>query len=267
MHRTDSGTGYAGEWRVVAKKSLPVLGLALLLVLAASTAWAQTTVPFFRLDLEPGTVEPEGMAVALQLFLLFTVLSLAPSILIMMTSFTRIIIVLTLLRQAMGTNQMPPRQVVLGLALFLTVFIMMPVWQVMHEDALKPYIEKTISQETALELAAAPLRKFMIKHTREKDLALFVDIAQIERPRSIDDVPTYLLIPAFIISEVKTAFQIGLLLYVPFMVIDMVVASILLSMGMMMLPPVLISMPFKLMLFVLTDAWYLIIGSLVKSFL
>lgn len=243
---------------------LAVLTLGLLLI--PLTAWAQTSVPFFRLDLEPGELEPEGLSIALQLFLLFTVLSLAPSIIIMLTSFTRIIIVLTLLRQAMGTNQMPPRQVVLGLALFLTVFIMMPVWQAIHEDALKPYLEKSISQEDALTLAAAPLRRFMIQHTREKDLALFVEIAKIERPRTIDDVPTYLLIPAFMISEVKTAFQIGLLLYVPFMVIDMVVASILLSMGMMMLPPVLISMPFKLMLFVLTDAWYLIIGSLVKSF-
>ena len=161
---------------------------------------------------------------------------------------------------------MPPNQVMVGLALFLTFFIMEPVWQQMNQDALQPYLEKKIDHQQAFSNAATPLKEFMIKQTREKDLALFVDIAKTGRPRTIEDIPTKVLIPSFIISEVKTAFQIGLLLYVPFLIIDMVVASVLLSMGMMMLPPIMISLPFKLMLFVLADGWYLLVGSLVKSF-
>jgi flagellar biosynthetic protein FliP len=161
---------------------------------------------------------------------------------------------------------MPPNQVMVGLALFLTFFIMTPVWQQMNQDALQPYLEKKIDHQQAFDSAAKPLKEFMFKQTREKDLALFVNIAKAERPRTIEDIPTKVLIPSFIISEVKTAFQIGLLLYVPFLIIDMVVASVLLSMGMMMLPPIMISLPFKLMLFVLADGWYLLVGSLVKSF-
>jgi len=206
------------------------------------------------------------VSVVLQIFLLLTVLSLAPAILIMLTSFTRIVIVLSLLRQAMGTHQMPPNQVLIGLALFLTFFVMTPIWQRVNTEALQPYLEKKITQKEALEKAVEPLRKFMFKQTREKDLALLVDIADIERPGSVDDVPTSVLIPSFIISELKTAFQIGFLLYVPFLILDMVVASVLLSMGMMMLPPIMVSLPFKLMLFVLADGWYLVVGSLVKSF-
>jgi len=221
--------------------------------------------PFFTVgvDKAKGPAEP---TVILQIFLLMTVLSLAPAILIMLTSFTRIVIVLSLLRRALGTNQMPPNQVMVGLALFLTFFIMTPVWQQMNQDALQPYLEKKIDHQQAFDSAAKPLKEFMFKQTREKDLALFVDIAKAERPRTIEDIPTKVLIPSFIISEVKTAFQIGLLLYVPFLIIDMVVASVLLSMGMMMLPPIMISLPFKLMLFVLADGWYLLVGSLVKSF-
>jgi flagellar biosynthetic protein FliP len=205
-------------------------------------------------------------AVIMEIFLLMTVLSLAPAILIMLTSFTRIVMVLSLLRQAMGTHQMPPNQVIIGIALFLSVFIMTPIWQAVNANALQPYLNEAISRDQAFENALKPVRQFMFRQTKEKELALFVDISRIERPRNMHDVPLTVLIPAFIISEVKTAFQIGLLLYVPFLIVDMVVASVLLSMGMMMLPPVMVSLPFKLMLFVLADGWYLIIGSLVKSF-
>ena len=220
---------------------------------------------FIRIDMDQ-TQEPGKMAVVLQIFLLMTILSLAPAILIMLTSFTRCVIVLSLLRRALGTMQMPPNQVIIGLALFLTFFIMTPVWQQVNQDALQPYLDDKIDQQQALQNAAAPMRKFMFKQTREKDLALFVEIAKVERPKDAGDIPTSVLIPSFIISEVKTAFQIGLLLYVPFLIIDMVVASVLLSMGMMMLPPIMISLPFKLMLFVLADGWNLLIGSLVRSF-
>ena len=223
------------------------------------------TPAFIRIDMDQ-TQEPGKMAVVLQIFLLMTILSLAPAILIMLTSFTRCVIVLSLLRRALGTMQMPPNQVIIGLALFLTFFIMTPVWQQVNQDALQPYLDDKIDQQQALQNAAAPMRKFMFKQTREKDLALFVEIAKVERPKDAGDIPTSVLIPSFIISEVKTAFQIGLLLYVPFLIIDMVVASVLLSMGMMMLPPIMISLPFKLMLFVLADGWNLLIGSLVRSF-
>ena len=206
------------------------------------------------------------MAVVLQIFLLLTVLSLAPAILVMLTSFTRVAIVLSVLRQVIGANQMPPNQIILGLALFLTFFIMTPVWKNINNQALQPFLQKKISQEEALDKALVPLRKFMFSQTREKDLALFLDISKSKRPKNIDDVATSVLIPSFIISELKTAFQIGFLLYIPFLVVDMVIASVLLSMGMMMLPPIMISLPFKLMLFVVADGWYLVIGSMVKSF-
>jgi flagellar biosynthesis protein FliP len=223
------------------------------------------TTPFFSIGLDQAQA-PGQTAVVLEIFLLLTVLSLAPAILIMLTSFTRIVMVLSLLRQAMGTNQMPPNQVIIGLSLFLTFFVMTPVWNNIHSQALTPYMEKRIGAQQAFETALSPIRDFMFRQTKEKDLALFVDIAKIKRPRTIDDIPTTVLIPSFLISEVKAAFQIGLLLYVPFLIVDMVVASVLLSMGMMMLPPVMVSLPFKLMLFVLADGWHLIVGSLVKSF-
>ncbi len=223
------------------------------------------SAPYLKIGINKAE-EPGEVAVVLQIFLLLTVLSLAPAILIMLTSFARIVIVLSLLRQAIGTNQMPPNQIVLGLALFLTFFIMTPVWQNINKQALQPYLEKKISHQQALEKAFRPIRQFMFKQTREKDLALLVDIAKIERPKNIEEIPITVLIPSFIISELKTAFQIGFLLYVPFLILDMVVASVLLSMGMMMLPPIMISLPFKLMLFVLADGWYLIVGSLIKSF-
>jgi len=223
------------------------------------------TTPYFSIGMN-NTEQPGMPAVTLQIFLLMTVLSLAPAIMIMVTSFTRIVIVLSLLRRALGTMQMPPNQIMVGLALFLTFFIMTPVWQQINQNALQPYLEKKISHQQALQNAVSPLRDFMFKQTREKDLALFVDIAKLKRPNNMTEIPTTVLIPSFIISEVKTAFQIGLLLYVPFLIIDMVVASVLLSMGMMMLPPIMVSLPFKLMLFVLADGWYLLVGSLVKGF-
>ena len=243
-----------------------VFVLVLLVVfMAAGTAWAQTPAPLLSIGLDQQP-DQSKVAVVMQLFLLMTVLSLAPSILIMLTSFTRIAIVFSLLRQAMGTNQLPPNQVVIGLSLFLTFYVMTPVWQQVNQDALQPLMEKKIDQKQALEKAVGPIRAFMVSQTREKDLALLVNVAKLDRPANIDEVPTTVLIPSFIISELKTAFQIGFMLYVPFLIIDMVVASVLLSMGMMMLPPIMVSLPFKLMIFVLADGWYLIVGSLVKSF-
>jgi flagellar biosynthetic protein FliP len=249
---------------------LIMMGLAVIIAILIAPAEcrgqeAMIGTPFFSVGMDntSGPVEP---TVVLQIFLLMTVLSLAPAILVMLTSFTRIVIVLGLLRRALGTNQMPPNQVMIGLALFLTFFIMAPVWQKINQTALQPYLEKRIDHHQAFNNAAKPLREFMFKQTREKDLALFVDIAKVNQPRNSDDIPIKVLIPSFIISEVKTAFQIGFLLYVPFLIIDMVVASVLLSMGMMMLPPIMISLPFKLMVFVLSDGWYLLVGSLVKSF-
>jgi len=190
-----------------------------------------------------------------------------PAILILMTSFTRLAVVFTFLRQAVGTQQTPSNQIIAGLALFLTFFIMMPVWQQINNNALQPYLHEEISQGDAFKEAMNPIRKFMFRQTRQKDLSLFVNMAKMDRPKNKDDIPTSVLIPAFVISELKTAFIIGFVLYVPFLVIDMVVASVLLSMGMMMLPPIMISLPFKLMLFVLVDGWNLIVGSMVKSFI
>jgi flagellar biosynthetic protein FliP len=248
---------------------IAVAALALVCLLPACAVAAQAaggvTTPYFSVGMSAGE-DPSRSSVVLQIFLLMTVLSLAPAILIMVTSFTRIVIVLSLLRRALGTMQLPSNQIVIGLALFLTVFIMAPVWQAIHQAALQPYLDKKIGGEQALEAAAGPLREFMFRQTREKDLSLFVDISKMQRPRNRDEIPTSVLIPSFIISEVKTAFEIGLLLYVPFLIIDMVVAAVLLSMGMMMLPPVMVSLPFKLLLFVLADGWYLLVGSLVKSF-
>jgi flagellar biosynthetic protein FliP len=241
------------------------LGAVLFAPQSSAAAEPEITAPFITIDMDE-TKDPGKMAVVMQIFLLMTILSLAPAILIMLTSFTRIVIVLSLLRRALGTMQAPPNQVLIGLALFLTFFIMTPVWHNINQNALQPYLDDQIGQQQAFQNAAEPLRKFMFKQTREKDLALFVEIAKVERPKDVDDIPISVLIPSFIISEVKTAFQIGLMLYVPFLIIDMVVASVLLSMGMMMLPPIMISLPFKLMLFVLADGWNLLVGSLVRSF-
>jgi flagellar biosynthetic protein FliP len=213
-----------------------------------------------------GTTTPEQTAAALKVIALLTVLALAPSLLIMMTSFVRTVIVLSFLRQAIGTQVLPPNQLIVALSLFLTVFIMAPVWKGIHEHALSPYLKNEITQTEALAFAESSLRSFMFKQTRDKDLGLFVKLAKLETPKKRADVPTHLLIPAFMISELKTAFQIGFMIYVPFLVLDMVVASVLMAMGMVMLPPVVISLPFKLILFVLVDGWGLIVGSLVRSF-
>ncbi|WP_243289864.1 flagellar type III secretion system pore protein FliP [Bacillus sp. FJAT-47783] len=209
--------------------------------------------------------DPNHVSTTIQLLLLLTVLSLAPSILILFTCFTRIIIVLSFVRTSLATQSMPPNQVLIGLALFLTFFIMGPTFQEVHQEALQPLFNEEINIEEAYERAEQPFREFMSKHTRQKDLSLFLQYADIQ-PESLEEVPMSALVPAFAISEIKTAFQIGFLLFIPFLVIDMVVASILMSMGMMMLPPVMISLPFKILLFVLVDGWYLVIKSLLQSF-
>ncbi len=209
---------------------------------------------------------PEEVAVTLEILALLTILSIAPAILILTTPFTRIIIIFNFLRQAIGTQSTPPNQVLIGLSLFLTFFIMKPVWQDIYQDALNPYLEKKISYKEAFEEAKKPMREFMLLNTREADLALFVKTLKLKHPQNKDETPLLLLIPAYVISELKTAFIVGFMLYIPFLIIDMVVASVLLAMGMMMLPPVMISLPFKLMLFVLVDGWHLITSSLLKSF-
>ncbi|HEX3031227.1 MAG TPA: flagellar type III secretion system pore protein FliP [Bacillota bacterium] len=213
-----------------------------------------------------GAGTPQETATSLQILFLMTILSLAPAILIMMTSFTRIIIVLSFLRHALATQQMPPNQVLVGLALFLTFFIMAPTWNQVNKEALQPYLAGNISQEAAMNKAAEPIRTFMFKQTREKDLALFVNLSKTPRPQTYRDIPTMVLVPAFAISELKTAFQIGFMLFIPFVVIDMIVSSALMAMGMMMLPPMMISLPIKLLIFVLVDGWYLVVQSLVLSF-
>ena len=220
-----------------------------------------------NINLEIGTEEDrDNLVPSLQLLLLLTILSLAPAILIMVTSFTRIIIVLSMIRNALATRTMPPNQVLIGLAIFITIFIMAPVWQGVIDDAVTPYLNEEIGTDQMIENGLEPVRGFMFDHVREKDLSLFYEMTDMERPQNHDDVPIYLLIPAFILSELKVAFQIGFIIYIPFVMIDMVVASILMSMGMMMLPPVMISLPFKIMLFVLVDGWYLIIESLIRTF-
>lgn len=210
--------------------------------------------------------DPSNVSTSVTLLVLLTVLSLAPSILILMTSFARIVIVLSFTRTALATNQMPPNQVIVGLALFLTFFIMAPTFQQVNEQAVQPLFDQEIGLEEAYERAALPFKEFMAKHTRQKDLQLFMDYNQAEYPESIEDVPLTMLVPAFALSEIKTAFQMGFMIFIPFLVIDMVVASTLMSMGMMMLPPVMISLPFKILLFILVDGWYLVMKSLLQSF-
>ncbi|TMU87775.1 flagellar type III secretion system pore protein FliP [Bacillus sp. BHET2] len=208
----------------------------------------------------------ENVSTSVKLLLLFTVLSLAPSILILMTSFTRIMIVLSFVRTSLATQQMPPNQVLIGLSLFLTFFIMAPTFQEVNDEALTPLFNEEINLDEAYDKASIPFKEFMSKQTRQKDLELFLQYSGAERPESVKDIPLTSLVPAFALSEIKTAFQIGFMVFIPFLVIDMVVASVLMSMGMMMLPPVMISLPFKILLFVLVDGWYLVIKSLLQSF-
>ncbi len=223
-------------------------------------------VPQVDLQIGEGEDDPEALVGFLQLLLIIALLTLAPAFVVLMTSFTRIVIVLSFTRNAMATQQIPPNQVLIGLALFLTFFVMQPALNEINETAIQPYLDGEIDQETAFDVGAEPLKAFMYYHTREKDLALFVNIAAIDQPETEDDVPLFVLVPAFIISELKTAFQMGFMLYIPFLIIDMVVASTLMSMGMFMLPPVIVSMPFKLLLFILVDGWHLVVSSLLESF-
>ena len=247
----------------------PILALALTVLLPALTgiddAEAQS-IPKISLLVEDAA-EGGDAAVSLQIVFLLTILSLAPSILIMMTSFTRIVVVLSFLRTAIGTHgQMPPNQLIVGLSLFLTFFVMGPVLERVNDDALQPLMADEISYKVAIDRGMEPIREFMLKQTRPKDMALFVRLARVGHPKTRADVPNTVLIPSFIISELRTAFQIGFVLFIPFLVIDLVVSSVLLSMGMMMLPPIVVSLPFKILLFVLVDGWNLVVQSLVRSF-
>lgn len=226
---------------------------------------AEVTLPSVNLGLKTAK-EPKEVVGAIQIVFILAILALAPSIMLMMTSFTRIIVVFGFLRQALGTQQMPPMQVLTALAIFLTFFIMSPTFDRVNEEALKPYQAGSITFDQAMRTAETPLREFMFKQTRQNDLALFLGILKQKKPLNREEVPTRALIPAFMISELKTAFQIGFILFLPFLIIDMVVSSILLSMGMMMLPPTTISLPFKIMLFVLVDGWGLLVSSIIKGF-
>ncbi|SFM47498.1 flagellar type III secretion system pore protein FliP [Thermodesulforhabdus norvegica] len=245
--------------------SIFLLAFAIALLAFRISPAAELNVPPLTLNLNAQD-GPKQLSTVLQIVIILTILSVAPAILLMTTSFTRLVIAFSFLRHALGTQQSPPNQVIVSLALFLTFFIMKPVWEKAYHEAYVPYREGRISGEEFLQDIQRPFREFMLKHTREKDLALFVSLSSKSKPRSPDELPLTVVIPAFAISEITTAFEIGFLLYIPFLILDMVVASILLSMGMMMLPPVMISLPFKIMLFVLVDGWNLLVGSLVKSF-
>jgi flagellar biosynthesis protein FliP len=245
-----------------------LLLLVLLVVAVGYCATAQSkTLPLPKLSVEVGkATNPDDVSITLQILFLMTILSLAPAILILTTAFTRIAVVLQFLRQAMGTAQVPPSQVLIGLSLFLTFFVMAPTWTRVNDEALQPYLNKKLSLEQAVDKGIVPMRAFMMRQTREEDLALFVKLANGEKPQSRDDVPLHALVPAYALSELRIGFQIGFMLFIPFLVIDMVISSILLSMGMMMLPPVLISLPFKILLFILVDGWHLVVQSLLDSF-
>ena len=235
------------------------------LLLIAQEALAAPLIPSLSVNVGEAA-GPQDVAASLQVLALLTILSLVPSILVMTTSFVRIVVVIGFLRNAMSTQNVPPNQVVIALSLFLTFYIMAPYWGQANENGIQPYLEGQITQEQALENIVDPMREFMLRQTRESDLALFVNLSDAPRPDGPEDVSTFTLIPAFIISELKTAFQIGFMIYIPFIVIDMIVASTLMSMGMMMLPPVMISLPFKILLFVMVDGWHLLIQSLIMSF-
>jgi len=250
---------------------IALAALALGLMLSACGGEAQvgsTEITISAGDEETTTTTTPGQQFSsgLELVLLLTIISLVPTLLLMMTSFTRIIIVLGFIRTALGVPQLPPNQVLLGLALFMTIFIMAPVWTEINDEAVQPLQAGEIDQSEALDRASDPLREFMFEQTRERDIALFMQMGQLERPNSEADVPTWVLIPAYVISELKTAFQMGFLIFIPFLIIDLIVSSTLMSMGMMMLPPVIVSLPFKILLFVMVDGWDLIVKSLVTSF-
>jgi flagellar biosynthetic protein FliP len=243
------------------RRGLNLIILTTLLTLGTTTpGWA--ALPW-GLD---QAVAPDRLSTSLMIFLTLTALSLAPALVVMVTSFTRLVVVFSFLRHALGTQSMPPNQVLIALSLFLTLFIMAPVWHDIQSSAVQPYVDQKLTGEEAFHRGIQPLKTFMCKQTREKDLALFLSIMKAPRPKNFQDIPITAVIPAFMISELRTAFEIGFLLFLPFLIIDMVVASVLLSMGMMMLPPVMISLVFKILLFVLVDGWNILVGSLVKSF-
>jgi flagellar biosynthetic protein FliP len=249
------------------KKRL-IIFLWLVIIPAAATAQQQnTTIPFPKIGIDVGTTDnPQDVSVTLQILLLMTVLTLAPSLLIMTTSYLRLIIAFHFLKSALGTAQMPPGQLLAGIALFITFFIMAPTWSRVNDEALKPMMAGEISMEDAYNKGVGPIREFMFKNVRDEDLVLFIELSNLERPDNRDDLPTYILVPAFALSELRAGFIIGFFLFIPFIMVDMIIASILMSMGMMMLPPMLISLPFKILLFILVDGWNLIVGSLVRSF-
>ena len=244
---------------------LILLALPYTLFFGASYADAQTSTPKIELNLSE-VDDPDAFLPALKIVAVLTILSVAPAILLMTTSFTRILVVLAFVRQALGTQSMPPNQVLVGLAMFLTLFTMSPVLNEVMDNGISPYMEKSITQSKAIDEMIKPMRTFMLSEVREADLGVFMNIAKVEKPENADDVPLNILMPAFLISELKTAFQMGFLIYIPFLIIDMVVSSILMAMGMMMLPPTVVSLPFKLVLFVLVDGWSILVDSLVKSF-
>lgn len=244
-----------------------VLALAACMLASAAPCLAQGGLVVPKIDIGVGQARsPEDVSSSLQILIILTVLSLAPALLIMVTSFTRIIIVLSFTRSALGSPQVPPNSVLIGLSLFLTFFTMSPIWNQVNERALQPYVTHQITFQQAIDTATVPLKDFMLKQTRAKDIALFISLSKSERPKTKEDLQMHVLIPAFLISELKTAFTIGFVVFVPFLVIDMVVSVTLMSMGMMMLPPVMISLPFKILLFVLVDGWHLIARSLTLSF-
>mgnify|MGYP006316014755 FL=1 len=246
----------------------------ILLVLFAATSFAQQTqqtqslsFPLPKLDVQIGSSDnPQDVSVTLQILLLMTILALAPSIMIMTTAYLRIIIVFHFLKSALGTQQMPPGQLLAGVALFVTFFVMAPTWNKVNEEALKPLMDEKITTEEAYNKGIEPIREFMFRNVRDEDLGLFISLANMKRPDNRSELPTYIVIPAFVISELRTGFIIGFFLFFPFLMVDMIISSILMSMGMMMLPPMLVSLPFKILLFILVDGWNLIIGSVVRSF-
>lgn len=251
------------------KFSIVILVMFALVILGTTKAYAApNTIPIPKINVSVDQANsPKDYVDNIKLLVMLTLISLLPSFLVMMTSFTRIIVVLGFMRSALGTQQAPPNQILVGLALFLTIFIMTPTYKTINKEAIKPFLENKITQTEALNNASKPMREFMLKQTRDKDLELFLDISKTDKAQiTKENVPMYVVIPSFIISELKTAFKIGFLLFVPFLIIDIVVASVLMSMGMFMLPPVMISLPFKLLLFVMVDGWYLLVKSLVMGY-
>ncbi|HEX2962596.1 MAG: flagellar type III secretion system pore protein FliP [Ignavibacteria bacterium] len=245
-----------------------VVLLFITLSLFSDVSFAQAkTIPLPKIGIDVGTADsPKDVSVTMQMLILLTVLSLAPSIMIMTTSYLRLIIVFHFLKTALGTQQMPPSQMLAGVALFITFFIMAPTWTKVNNDAIKPYMDGKMTMEAAYDKGIEPIREFMFRNVRDADLELFLGLSHLERPRTRQDLPTYVLVPAFAISELRAGFIIGFFLFIPFLMVDMIVSSVLMSMGMMMLPPMLVSLPFKILLFILVDGWNLIIGSVVRSF-